>query len=126
LLSAVVGSDNITTTFVPSSNKDVLTVSPGSTAEAAEILKIAAKDRWTVLPAGGASWLDAGNPLRAIDLIVSTKRLNRIVEHEPADLVAVAEAGVSLNRFNEELSQNGQWLPLDPPQNENTTIGAVV
>ncbi len=49
------------------------------------------------------------------NLVVSTRRLNRIVEHEPADLIAVTEAGVTLKDFNLALAQKGQWLPLDPP-----------
>ena len=66
-------------------------------------------------PAGAATWLDAGSSLKRVDIIVSTKRLNRIIEHEPADLIAVAEAGTTLHDLNETLARNGQWLPIDPP-----------
>jgi len=62
----------------------------------------------------------------ATNLVISTCRLNRIIEHEPSDLIAVAESGVSLMAFNQELSQNGQWLPLDPPDNGRATLGGVV
>jgi FAD/FMN-containing dehydrogenase len=60
------------------------------------------------------------------DLIVSTRRLNQILEHEPADLIAVAQAGVKLVDFNARLAENGQWLPLDPPDDGRATIGGVV
>jgi FAD/FMN-containing dehydrogenase len=60
------------------------------------------------------------------DLIVSTQRLNQIIEHEPADLIAVAQAGVKLTDFNAKLAENGQWLPLDPPNDGRATIGGVV
>jgi len=59
-------------------------------------------------------------------LIVSTSRLNRIIEHEPADLIAVAQAGVKLTGFNAKLFENGQWLPLDPPDDGRATLGGVV
>jgi glycolate oxidase FAD binding subunit len=62
----------------------------------------------------------------ATNLVISTCRLNRIIEHETSDLIAVAESGVSLIAFNQELSQNGQWLPLDPPDNGRATLGGVV
>jgi FAD/FMN-containing dehydrogenase len=60
------------------------------------------------------------------DFIVSTSRLNKIIEHEPADLIAIAESGVTLKQFNQTLSENGQWLPLDPPDDGRATLGGVV
>ena len=49
----------------------------------------------------------------------------RVVEHEPADLVATAEAGVTLAHFNAALAGAGQWLPLDPPGASSVTLGGV-
>ena len=93
-------------------------VSPGSIDEVSEVIKLAALQRWSVMPTGGSD----GNA----DLIVSTARLNQIIEHEPADLIAVAQAGVKLTDFNSKLSENGQWLPLDPPDDGRATLGGVV
>jgi len=78
------------------------------------------------MPVGAMTWPDAGQPARRADLVVSTKRLNRIIDHEPADLVAVTEAGVSLKNLNDALMQKGQWLPLDPPNDGRATIGGVI
>ena len=90
-------------------------------------MKLAASEGWTVVPAGAMTWLDADQTLRRSNIVVSTRRLNRIIEHEPADLVAVAEAGVTLTVFNSTLAQKRQWLPVDPPDdNESATIGGVV
>ncbi|HEY2961518.1 MAG TPA: FAD-binding oxidoreductase, partial [Pyrinomonadaceae bacterium] len=61
-----------------------------------------------------------------VNLVVDTSRLNRITEHEPADLIAVAQASVTLTTFNQKLSENGQWLPLDPPNDGRATLGGVV
>jgi glycolate oxidase subunit GlcD len=96
-------------------------VSPASVEEISEVLKLASREGWSVLPAGGMTWLKS-----KADLIVSTQRLNQIVEHEPADLIAVAQAGVRLVDFNAKLAENGQWLPLDPPDDGRATIGGVV
>ena len=105
-----------------------LTVSPGSIAEVCEVMKLASSERWAVVPAGAMTWLDAGQPLNGINVIVSTQKLSRIIEHEPADLVAITEAGVTLKAFNDALAEKGQWLPVDPPDAENggATIGGVV
>jgi len=89
-------------------------------------MRLVSSEGWTVSPAGAGSWLGAGHRLEGVDLILTTQRLNRIIEHEPADLIAVSEAGVTLTDFNKALTDNGQWLPLDPPDDGHATIGGVV
>jgi len=74
-----------------------------------------------VKPAGAMTWIKS-----TANIIVSTLRLNQIIEHEPADLVAIAQAGVTLTDFNAKLAENGQWLPLDPPDDGRATLGGVV
>ena len=39
------------------------------------------------------------------NLIVNTRRLDQIIEHEPADLIAIAQAGVKLADFNAKLAR---------------------
>lgn len=102
-----------------------ITVFPTCTEQISEILKLATNERWNVLPAGGMTWLDPETK-SAANLIVNTSRLDQIIEHEPADLIAVAQAGVKLADFNSKLEENGQWLPLDPPDDGRATIGGVV
>ncbi|MEJ7578728.1 MAG: FAD-linked oxidase C-terminal domain-containing protein [Pyrinomonadaceae bacterium] len=119
-LARLVGAENI------SAAKDDrrLIVAPASADEAREVLCLAHDKSWTVAPMGAGTWLDAGNPYRA-DLFITTRRMNRIIEHEPADLVATAEAGMTLVRFNESSSRARQWLPLDPPDDGRATLGGV-
>jgi glycolate oxidase subunit GlcD len=114
-LSQIVGDE-----YISSSNGTVI-VSPASAEEISEILKLASSEHWTVAPAGGMMWFNS----RA-NLIISTLRLNQIIAHEPADLIAVAQSGVTLTDFNARLSENGQWLPLDPPDDGRATLGGVV
>ena len=106
------------------SHNGVVTVSPGSVDEVCEILKVASSERWHVLPAGGQMWIERNG--RSAGVIVSTRRLNQIIDHEPADLIAITQAGVKLNDFNSKLEENRQWLPLDPPDDGRATIGGVV
>jgi FAD/FMN-containing dehydrogenase len=75
---------------------------------------------------GARRFIDAGNLLTHADVLLSTRRMNRFITHEPADLVATVEAGATLREFQERLAQAGQWLPVDPPDEANATIGSVV
>ena len=109
-LASMLGQRNIA-----ASADDPLIVSPGSIDEVCEVMKLAASEGWKVVPAGAMTWLDAGEPLHQTNIVISTRKLNRILEHEPADLVAIAQAGVALSDFNAALAQSGQWLPIDPP-----------
>jgi glycolate oxidase subunit GlcD len=100
-------------------------VAPASAGEACEVLKVAAREGWKVVPAGAGAWLDAGNAVRGGRVVVKTTRMARVVAHEPADLVASVEAGVTLADFNREVGRAGQWLPLDPPDGARATLGGV-
>jgi glycolate oxidase subunit GlcD len=104
---------------------DALSVAPASYEEACEVLRLAAREHWAIVPAGAGTWSGVGNPLRRADVFISTTRLSRLIEHEPADLIAIAEAGLPLAALNAELAQAGQWLPIDPPDDGRSTIGGV-
>ena len=103
-----------------------LEVAPQSTEAAAQVMQLAMKEDRAVVPAGAATWIDAGNLLHRSDVVVTTRRMNRVLKHEPADLVATAEAGLTLSGFQKHLAQAGQWLPIDPPDDGRATLGGVV
>ena len=103
-----------------------LSIAPATAGEAREAVKLAAREGLALIPAGAANWLDAGNPLTGVDLILSTHRMTKIIRHEPADLVATAEAGTTLVEFQNHLANAGQWLPIDPPDDGRATLGGVV
>jgi glycolate oxidase subunit GlcD len=102
-----------------------LEVAPQSAEAAAQVIQLAMKQDMAVVPAGAATWIDAGNLLSRSDLLVTTRRMTRMLKHEPADLVATAEAGLRLSSFQTHLAQAGQWLPIDPPDDGRATLGGV-
>jgi FAD/FMN-containing dehydrogenase len=103
-----------------------LEVAPQSTEAAVQVMRLAMKEDRAVVPAGASTWIDAGNLLSRSDLVVTTRRLTRLLKHEPADLVATAEAGLTLSSFQKQLAVAGQWLPIDPPDDGRATLGGVV
>jgi D-lactate dehydrogenase (cytochrome) len=102
------------------------TEQPHSAAAVSEILAHAYANERSVVPQGSGTFIDAGNPIVRTDFWLRASSLNRIIEHEPADLIASAEAGVTLTEFNAELRARGQWLPIDPPDDGSATLGGIV
>jgi FAD/FMN-containing dehydrogenase len=109
---------------------DTLFVEPDSAEEVCEVLRDAERGGRKVFPVGAlvqSDQRDLGEdslPVNAV--LLKTTRMARLVEHEPADLVATAEAGMTLADFNREVGRAGQWLPLDPPGGAATTLGGIV
>src|SRR5215813_2970072 len=94
---------------------------PRSVEELSEMMRLANEERWRVIPAGAGTWLEMGNPPTRLDLIVSTSRLNRLLEYEPADLTATLEAGVPLAAFNRIAAEERQFIALDPFGSDQST-----
>ena len=121
-LAALVGDEHVVLSDGASGE---VVVSPGSFEEAREVVLAAGAAAWCVVPAGACSWLDAGRAVSPPRVVLKTTRMARVVEHEPADLVATVEAGARLADFNREVGRAGQWLALDPPGAGVATVGGV-
>jgi glycolate oxidase FAD binding subunit len=99
---------------------------PNDEQQLAAALSLANEAGIAVIPRGGATKLDWGNPPKKADLILSTARLNRIVEHAWADLTVTVEAGCTLKSLQKTLAQHGQRLAFDGLWPERATIGGVL
>ncbi len=99
---------------------------PGTKEEVAGILAAADAAGVPVIPWGGGTRISVGMPPPRPGLVLSLKRLDRLVEHEPGDLTATAEAGMTLGALQEALGQRGQWLSLDPPNAREGTLGGIL
>ncbi len=65
-------------------------------------------------------------PNAPADITISTARLTRILQYEPADLTLSVEAGASWAELCRVLNEHRQMIPLDPPFGESATVGGVV
>ena len=101
-------------------------VEPTTEEEVAAVLSYADAEGLKVLVRGGGTQLRAGHPPTGGDILLSTRGLAKLVEHEPGDMTATAEAGMTLADFQMTLGRAGQWLALDPALPPATTIGGVV
>ena len=101
-------------------------VEPHSAEEAAEILRAANEDGASVIPRGGGTKSDWGNPPKRTDVMLSTVNLNRVIEHAWADLTVTVEAGCTIAELQRTLAQHGQRLAVDPLWPEKATVGGVL
>lgn len=99
---------------------------PDNEQQLAAILSMANEAGIAVIPRGGGTKLDWGNPPKRVELILSTARLNRILEHAWADLTVTVEAGCTLHSLQKALAQHGQRLAFDGLWPERATIGGVL
>ena len=106
-----------------------LVVSPADENEVASVLSAATARGLTVVPRGGGTKIDWGSPPERCDVVLSTSRIDGVVDHEPADLVCVVRAGTALSHLQETLASAPgfrQRLMLDPPHGDRATIGGVL
>ncbi len=98
-------------------------VSARTTGEVAATVRWASRHDVPVVPRGGGTGLAGG--AAAVDgcVILSLARMNAIRELDPADEVAVAEAGVLNADLDRAAAAHGLMYPPDPSSYEISTIG---
>jgi glycolate oxidase FAD binding subunit len=99
---------------------------PENEIELAAALRCADSGRLSVIPRGSGSKDAWGNPPVRADLILSTARLNRIIEHAWADLTVSVEAGCPFSTLQNALAQHGQRIAVDPLWPEQATVGGIL
>ncbi len=109
----------------PGSRPDCV-VYPDKIEALAEVLSCAHLNRWRLLPCGQASKLHWGGLAAETQLVVSTARLNRLIEFASGDLTVTAEAGMSLAALQSTISTTGQFLAVDPAYANRATLGGIV
>lgn len=102
-----------------------LVLRPGSTAEVAQILKLANETRTPIVPQGGNTGLvgsqvphETGN-----EVVLSLKRLDRIREVDPTSNTMTCEAGVVLQTAQGAAEAADRLFPLSLGAEGSCTIG---
>jgi glycolate oxidase FAD binding subunit len=127
-LKNIVGADNVREATPEDAVEGVepsFVVEPGSVEETSELMKLAGREGLVVSPRGGGTKMHLGDPPASLDLIVSTARMNEIIEHVPGDQVVRVQAGARLRDLQEQLSGSDQMLAIDPPERDGTVGGIV-
>src|SRR6185295_4858742 len=97
---------------------------PTSVDEAAAVLR---DSRGGVLFRGAGTKMSWASRPRDPDLVLETGGLDRLLDHNPADMTAWAQAGMPLRVLQDRLGEAGQRLALDPPSEpDGATLGGLL
>jgi len=96
---------------------------PGSTAEVAEILKIASDTSTAIVPQGGNTGLVGGGISHNGEIVLSMQRLDAIREVDAVSNTITVESGVTLQRTREAAAAVDRLYPQLLPSEGSCTIG---
>jgi len=81
---------------------------------------------WVILPIGNGTKIHWGKLPSHYDIMVSTRKINSIIDHAVEDLTVTVESGMKIKDLQSFLALKGQFLPIDPFFHESATIGGIV
>ncbi|MCL4370744.1 MAG: FAD-binding protein [Chloroflexi bacterium] len=99
---------------------------PGSTDEISQILQLANRAGFKVVPRGAGTNLSGGSVPIQGGLVVQMNRLNRILEIDTENLTALVEPGVVTSDLHSAVESMGLFYPPDPGSMTVSTMGGNV
>ena len=139
-LTSVVGEENTVKTWkdleskqqkqiqegLGSSAPPSCVVYPHTQEELAKVIAEAERQNWRLLICGCGSKLSWGGLIEGAELVVSTERINKLIDHAIGDLTVTVEAGMKFCELQGILAKANQFLALDPTTPQTATIGGIV
>ena len=96
---------------------------PRSAKSVSQILKFAHKNKIPVTPRGAGHGYVGGCVPRHGGIALSTERMKKILEINPADFVAVVQPAVNTAEFQAAVEKLGRFYPPDPASRANNSLG---
>lgn len=100
-------------------------VKPEKVEDVASILKLANREMIPVTPRGGATGLCGGCVPSEGGIVISLENMNRVLEIDKDNQMAVVEAGVILMDFYQAVEEAGLFFPPHPGE-ESAMIGGLI
>jgi glycolate oxidase FAD binding subunit len=91
-----------------------------------ETIARAAASSTPVYPIGGGTRLGYGVRPKQPGLGLSLARMTALVDYPARDLTVTVEAGMTVAELVRLLAAQRQWLPLDVPQPDRSTLGGLI
>ena len=100
-----------------------LVIKPKTTAEIAAIMKVCNSHKIPVTPRGAGTGLSGGALPRFGGIVLSTERLNSIIEIDAQNLQVTTEPGVITEVLQNAVKEKGLFYPPDPSSRGSCFIG---
>ncbi len=96
---------------------------PETAEQISAILQLANRHDFPVVPRGAGSGMTGGSlPVKG-GLVLVTSRMNRIIEIDPDNMIAIVEPGVITGDLQDELKKHNLMYPPDPASLKFCSIG---
>ncbi|MEV6237984.1 FAD-linked oxidase C-terminal domain-containing protein [Lentzea sp. NPDC051838] len=99
---------------------------PQSTEDVQDAVKFAAANNIPIVPRGAGTGLSGGANATDGCLVLDLSRMNRIIEIDSENLLAVVQPGVVNDDLKKAVAAQGLWYPPDPASSPWSTIGGNV
>ncbi|MQL51974.1 FAD-binding protein [Desulfofundulus thermobenzoicus] len=110
---------------LPEGKPDVV-VTPENTGQVVKVVKIARQYGLPVYPRGSGTNLSGGTvPIKG-GIVLTTVKMNRIIEVDPSNLTATVQPGVIIQDLNDAVAPYGLIYPPDPGTVATATMGGSV
>jgi glycolate oxidase len=112
--------------YLAPSGVPAVVVFPRTTAEVAEVVRLAGRHDVAVVTRGAGTGLAGGANAHDGCIVLVTTRMDKILEIDVADRVARVQPGVLNADLGTAVAKVGLWYPPDPASREISTIGGNV
>jgi len=102
------------------------TLMPTDANAVAEMVRNAAGRKIAVYPLGGGTASDGQYQPSRSGVEISLANLTRVIDYPADDLTITVEAGITVAELGRLLAAKQQWLPVDVPHPEQSTVGGVM
>ncbi len=99
---------------------------PETEAQLATVLAAATAHRCPVLICGSGSKLSWGDLGQSVTWVISTARINRLIENATGDLTVTVEAGMQFAQLQAILAEHRLFVALDPTYPDQATMGGIL
>ncbi len=135
-LKRILGADGISTTpeelvaySYDATQREALpwaVARPQTVAQVSQVLALANRERFPVVPRGAGTGMSGGSVPTRGGVVLSFERMNRILEIDEENMIAVAEPGVVTGDLQREVESRGLFYPPDPASHRFCTLGGNV
>ena len=103
----------------------IAVITPTSTDDVSEVMKICYKYNIPVFPQGSLTSL-TGASVPQGGIAMDLSKMNKIIEVNPLDGYVIVQAGVKIEELNEYLKDYNMFFPVDPASSKSATVGGAI